>query len=204
MTFLEQPRFPENLSYGALCGPEYQTDVIIVNSGHESRNMNWSQARARYDVGHRGRTRAETDALIAFFRAMKGRAHGFRFRDWTDYQVTPATGRLLKIADTRFQLVKTYAAGALGENRTIRKPASVTVLRNGAPIPFGSKPGQCTLDTTTGVVTLQDIAVQAGDALSWQGEFDVPCRFDTDSMQIEVMDKGIYSWGQIPIVEIRT
>lgn len=205
MAFLEQPRFPENLSYGALCGPEYQTEVIIVHSGHESRNINWAQARAHYDVGHRGRNRADTDALIAFFRSVKGRAHGFRFKDWTDFQVTPAQGRITPLADKRFQLCKRYAAGALNESRPIRKPiaASVTVLRNGLPVPFGSQRGQCQLDASTGIVSFAADDVLSAESLSWQGEFDVPCRFDTDSMQIEVVDKGVYSWGQIPVVEIR-
>jgi uncharacterized protein (TIGR02217 family) len=280
MAFIESPRFPEAISYGALSGPEFQTDVIIVNSGYESRNSNWETARAKFDVGHRGRTKAETDTLVAFFRSMKGRAHGFRFKDWTDYQVTHANGRLIKLPELKFQLSKRYTTGTLNENRLIKKPISVSVIRNGIPITRGLSAGQYQQDLTTGVLTfnadlwheissvtksnpgvvttdsphgfntgdLIDLKVtngmseldktrvtisvlstksfsigvntthfstyiasgrasktiQPSETVTWQGEFDVPCRFDTDTMQIEIVDKDIYSWGQIPIVEIRS
>ena len=282
MAFIETPRFPENISYGAMSGPEYQTNVIVVNSGYESRNINWQQARAKYDVGHKGRSKADTDALVAFFRSVKGKAHGFRFKDWTDFQVALANGRTLKQPGLKFQLQKLYASGILSELRTISKPVAgtVSVQRNGVTVSSGTGAGQYTLDTTTGKLTLkEDIrvsissitkanpgvvttsaphgfatgnvidfdmqvnmqelnqisatitvlspttfslginttsfttytsagfalrSVQPSETLYWQGEFDVPCRFDTDQMQIEIMDKNVYSWGQIPIVEIRT
>ena len=279
MAFIESPRFPEAISYGALSGPEFQTDVIIVNSGYESRNSNWETARAKFDVGHRGRTKAETDTLVAFFRSMKGRAHGFRFKDWTDYQVQHANGRLIKLPELKFQLAKRYTTGALNENRFITKPVSIAVIRNGIPVTMGLSAGQCQQDLTTGILTFnEDVGnvisnitkanpgvvttdlphgfstgdlidlkatggmgelnkqrvtitvlsatsfsigvntthfstyigsgrasktIQPSETVTWQGEFDVPCRFDTDTMQIEIMDRGIYSWGQIPIVEIR-
>jgi uncharacterized protein (TIGR02217 family) len=41
-----------------------------------------------------------------------------------------------------------------------------------------------------------------GDVLTWAGEFDVPCRFDTDRMATSIQDFGIYAWNQIPIKEI--
>ncbi len=282
MAFIESPRFPENISYGAMAGPEFQTNVIVVNSGYESRNANWATARARFDVGHKGRAKADTDALVAFFRAVKGKAHGFRFKDWTDFQVTLATGRMLKQTGLKFQLQKLYASGTLSELRTISKPVvgMVSVQRNGVTVSTGTGAGQYTLDTTTGKLTFKEDVrfsisaitkanpgvvttssphgfatgnvidfdmqlsmqelnslsatitvlsattfsigintssfstyvssgyalktVQPSETLYWQGEFDVPCRFDTDQMQIEIIDKGIYSWGQIPIVEIRT
>jgi uncharacterized protein (TIGR02217 family) len=64
---------------------------------------------------------AQIDELIAFFRARRGRAYGFRFKDWTDYK---ATGQLLGMGDdvlTQFQLVKHYASGSVIEVRTINE-----------------------------------------------------------------------------------
>ena len=283
MAFIEDPRFPESISYGAVSGPEFQTEVIVVNSGFESRNANWEQSRARYDVGHKGRNKAITDELIAFFRNAQGRAHGFRFKDWTDFQVTHATGRLKKLPRLTFQLQKHYSTGASRYVRDISKPSTVEVKRNGAIVSAGTLAGQYVLDKTRGLVQFApdrvigiamitqavtalvtttsahglrsgmvvDFSLQAGmlplndvsaivtvvsptsftvaidtttypsfstgsttsstlrisvqpdELLTWQGEFDVPARFDTDTMQIEVIDKDIYSWGQIPIVEIR-
>jgi hypothetical protein len=58
----------------------------------------------------------------------------------------------------------------------------------------------------------KDIAMGSGTAkrfpqpteqLTWAGEFDVPCRFDTDQMKISVESYNRYTWGGIPIIEIR-
>jgi uncharacterized protein (TIGR02217 family) len=59
--------------------------------------------------------------LIAFFQARRGKAYGFRFKDWTDYK---ATGQLLGTGDdaqTQFQRVKHYPSGSVIEVRTMTK-----------------------------------------------------------------------------------
>jgi uncharacterized protein (TIGR02217 family) len=61
------------------------------------------------------------------FRARRGRAYGFRFKNWTDYK---AAGRLLGTGDdvlTQFQLVKHYPSGTVIEDRTITTPVAGTV-----------------------------------------------------------------------------
>jgi uncharacterized protein (TIGR02217 family) len=51
---------------------------------------------ARWDVASGLKKQAQIDELIAFIRARRGKAYGFRFKDWTDYK---ATGQLLGIGD---------------------------------------------------------------------------------------------------------
>ena len=51
MAFIEV-RFPTDIAYGSAGGPEYSTDIVITQGGYEQRNVNWSQARARYNVAH--------------------------------------------------------------------------------------------------------------------------------------------------------
>jgi hypothetical protein len=63
---------------------------------YEQRNINWSSARGRWDVASGLKKQTQLDTLIAFFRARKGRAHGFRFKDWTDYK---ATGQAIGTGD---------------------------------------------------------------------------------------------------------
>ena len=89
-------RFPDNIAYGATGGPEFATTVVATGSGHEKRNVNWSEARGRWDVASGLKKQAQIDELIAFFRARRGKAYGFRFKDWTDYK---ATGQLLGTGD---------------------------------------------------------------------------------------------------------
>ena len=197
MGFVEV-QFPTDIAYGSSGGPEYATDVVASSSGYEQRNVHWSEARARYNVAHGVKTKAQLDALIAFFRARKGRAMGFRFKDWTDYQASETLG----VGDgvrTQFQLVKTYVSGGITETRTIKKPVSGTVqiFKGGVLQSSG-----VTLDTTRGLVTFS-VAPASGQSITASFEFDVPVRFDTDRLSATLDAYGVHSWLDIPLVEVR-
>lgn len=290
--FIESPRFPDDIAYGSVGGPGYSTDIVVLNSGHEQANQNWDQARARYDVSHGVRTQAQLDTLLAFFRAMKGRTHRFRFKDKRDFSATVANGRLGTGAGNgypAYQLNKYYLTGSLYELRTISKPVVGTVapFRNAIAVTAGAAAGNYAINNTTGVVTfvadaqstvtavtvgvttqvtltaaLAGLTTSAGsnllylsgltgadaallnglahtitaitgaglnvytlatdtagktitpagsgfkypqtdDALTWSGEFDVPVRFDTDQMNTGLDHYNLYSWNQIPLIEVR-
>jgi hypothetical protein len=116
MSGFHEVRFPDNIAYGATGGPEFATTVVATGAGHEKRNVNWAEARGRWDVASGLKKQAQIDELIAFFRARRGKAYGFRFKDWTDYK---ASGQLLGIGDdaqTQFQLVKHYPSGSVIES----------------------------------------------------------------------------------------
>jgi hypothetical protein len=135
MTGFHEVRFPDNIAYGATGGPEFATTVVATGSGHEKRNVNWAEARGRWDVASGLKKQAQIDELIAFFRARRGKAYGFRFKDWTDYK---ATGQLLGTGDdaqTQFQLVKHYPSGSVIEVRTIAywKSAMLSFVTRAAP-----------------------------------------------------------------------
>lgn len=158
-TFLESPRFPDNIAFGATVGPTYLTVVTPVYSGRDGRIVAWQQARIRFEVGRRAMNAADTSALDAFFRVVKGRAYGFRIKDWTDYACTTAQGVLTPLtAAGTYQLGKTYTQGSMSETRLIQKPVAGTVAcyDNATLITTG-----LSLDTTTGIVTLTASASQS-------------------------------------------
>lgn len=192
-------RFPDDIAYGAQGGPEYLTTVVATASGFEQRNVNWAAARGKWNVASGLKHQAQLDTLIGFFRARKGRAYGFRFKDWTDYK---ATGQTLGVGDgmnKSFQLVKAYVSGAGNEVRTITKPVQGTVV----PYLAGVKQTSgWSVNTTTGVLTFLVAPVQ-GVAVTAEFEFDVPVRFDTDSMAVTIEQIDLHQWSDIPIVEIR-
>ncbi len=193
-------RFPTDIAYGSAGGPEYSTDIVITHSGYEQRNSNWSQARARYNVAHGIKTQAQLDALIGFFRARKGRADGFRFKDWTDYQ---ARGQVLGVGDglsTSFQLIKTYDSGGATEARIISKPVAGSLVVYYDEVAQSS--ALYTLDASTGVITFASAPGEEVE-VSADFDFDVPVRFDTDRLSATLDDHGVYSWHDIPLVEIR-
>jgi len=159
MSFLETPRFPDNVAINALSGPEYRTDIVELYSGFEQRNIAWSQGRIVMEI-EMPLTAEEAATLDAWHRNVKGRAVGFRVRDWRDYAVTQTDGRLGESNNgtgvPTYQLAKLYDTGALIEYRKIRKPdttTTLTVYRGGSPATAGAGAGQYAIDSTTGIVT---------------------------------------------------
>lgn len=197
MSFVEV-QFPSDISFGATGGATFSTDVITVFSGREQRAINWSEARGRWNVAHGVKTRAQFDALIAFFRARKGRAVGFRFKDWSDFTVT---GGVIGTGDgstTQFQLIKQYVSGGVTVPRDITKPVDGTITIYEDATPSLS----VAIDTTTGIVTF-NTAPANGVAITADFEFDVPVRFDTDQLDITMDTDQLASWNSIPVTEIR-
>lgn len=200
MAFYESPRFPERISYGATGGPEFSTEVVRMTTGAEARNRLQAYPRQRWDVSQGVNGQADFEALRAFFLAMGGRQHGWRFKDWTDYTCTHAQGVVTGITSTTFQLVKRYSIGSLSQDRIIRKPVTGTV-----EIKVSGVTTAATVNTVTGVVTIASAPAAAN--VTWSGEFDCPMRFDTDRLQSSVvarnLSKGLlHRWEAIPIVEV--
>lgn len=199
MTAFVEVRLPVDISYGSSGGPEYSTDITITHGGFEQRNINWEEARARYNVAHGVKTRAQLEELIAFFRARKGRAYGFRFKDWTDYQ---GISEVVGVGDgvtTAFQLIKLYLSADTMEERIITKPVAGTVMI------YKDMVRQTTgfeVDNATGVVMFT-APPASGVVIAADFEFDVPVRFDTDRLSASIDSYGSHSWLDIPLVEVR-
>ena len=158
-TFLEAPRFPDNIAFGATVGPTYQTVVTPIYSGREGRIVSWTQARIKFEVGMRTMLASQTAQLDAYFRSVKGRAYGFRIKDWTDF--TDNGAGIFQPTSTAnvWQMVKGYSSGgSLNELRLIQKPVvgTVQVSWNGT-----LQTTTVTVDTTTGLVTFSPLAQQA-------------------------------------------
>jgi uncharacterized protein (TIGR02217 family) len=195
----DEIRFPVDIAYGSSGGPEYATDIIVTGGGYEQRNCHWEAARARYNVAHGVKTQAQLDMLIAFFRARKGRARGFRFKDWADYK---AEMQLLGQGDgirEVFQLVKHYISGDGAETRRITKPVSgsVQIYKDGVMQENGYS-----VASDTGTVAF-DVPPEAGTVIEADFEFDVPVRFDTDQLSARLDNYGLFSWTNIPLIELR-
>ncbi|RLA04760.1 MAG: hypothetical protein DRQ45_00085 [Gammaproteobacteria bacterium] len=138
MSFLETPRFPEDISWGSKGGPGYNTTVIQVNSGYESRNINWSYPLSEFDVSFGIRDQTDLYDLINLFHVVAGRAHGFRYKDWADHTSANSPNDPISSSDQllangdgvtlTYQLIKTYSFGPLSRVRPINKPVSGTTV----------------------------------------------------------------------------
>ena len=105
MTFYET-RFPEDISYGSTGGPEFSTNIIETNNGNEYRKINISYPRNKYNIMYTVKSEEELRKLINFFYIHKGKAIGFRFKDWSDYKATQQKIGIGNNHKTTFQLIK--------------------------------------------------------------------------------------------------
>lgn len=199
MVSFHDVRFPEDIAYGSSGGPEYATDIIATESGFEKRNIVWSSARARYNAAHGVKTKAQLDTLIAFFRARKGRAYGFRFKDWADYNFEASNLGVGDGLTTDFKLIKSYISGDTTETRMLTRPVvdSLKIFKNSVEQLSG-----VSVILGEGIVRFATPPA-IGVTITASGEFDVPVRFDTDRLSASLDGYGIHSWMDIPLVEIR-
>ena len=202
-------RFPVALSFGSSGGPERRTEVVTLASGFEHRTTAWAHGRRRYDAGLGLRSLDDIHETLAFFEARRGRLYGFRWRDWADHKSCRPSARpdaqdcALGVGDgvrQVFQLVKGYASGGEAYLRPIGKPVAETVQVAVGGVTLG--PGQFSVDATTGSVTLGEPA-QVGAVVSAGFEFDVPVRFDTDRIEVNLAAFEAGAIPSIPIVELR-
>jgi uncharacterized protein (TIGR02217 family) len=201
LAFLESPRFNIAIRYGTVGSPEFNTDVSIVTSGAEQRKANWLESRGAWQLSSELYTRDELRALLAFFRERRGKAGGFRFKDWSDFQATPVEGQFETVITNPnvLQMVKVYKTGTNITTRLISKPVSgtITIYKNGVKQPAFA------LDYKNGLL------VASGTGYSWSGQFDVPARFDTDHFECafegyrDSDGEALYAISSLPIVEIQ-
>lgn len=200
-------RFPTTIAFQSHGGPERKTEIVTLGSGFEERNAVWAASRRHYDVGYGVKTLDDMHAVLTFFEARLGRLYGFRFKDFSDFKscppgqaVTPAD-QLIATGDgasKSFSLIKTYASGPAKYVRTIAKPVAGSLRLAVA----GVEQSGFSLDSTTGVVTLAS-APAAGAAITAGYEFDVPVRFDSDSLSIAITGFQSGEIAAIPLIEIR-
>lgn len=203
-------RFPANLSFGSVGGPERRTEVVTLANGFEERNTPWAHSRRRYEAGAGLRTLDDIEALIGFFEARNGRMHGFRWKDWSDFKSCPPSqspGHLdqqIGIGDgvaRVFALSKTYRSGEQSYLRRIHKPVPGSVLVAVARDPK-IETLEFTVDHALGEITF-DVPPDIGVVVTAGFEFDVPVRFDTDLILTSVASFQAGEIPDVPVVEIR-
>jgi uncharacterized protein (TIGR02217 family) len=206
MTFHEI-RFPTAIAFHSSGGPERKTEIVTLGSGYEERNGVWSASRRRYDVGYGVRTLDNIHAVVAFFEARNGRLYGFRFKDFSDFKSCPPLAAITPLdqpiatgdgSTKSFQLRKTYSSGPAAFSRAIQKPVAGSVRVAVA----GVEQSGFTLDSSSGLLTLA-AAPPTGAAVTAGFEFDVPVRFDTDSLAINLAAFRAGEIPSIPLIEIR-
>lgn len=202
-------RFPTTISRGASGGPERRTEIVTTASGREERNSRWADSRRRYNAGFGVKSLNDVHNVLRFFEERRGRLHGFRWKDHADWKSCPPQNAVSPLdqaigtgtgSTAAFQLVKRYGSGLRDYVRTITRPVAGTVR----VAVNGVETAQFTANAATGVVTFNAGSIPAvGAAVTAGFEFDVPARFDTDNLAINLASFAAGDIPEIPVVEIR-
>lgn len=209
MSFHET-RFPANLSFGAIGGPERRTDIVTLANGFEERNTPWAHSRRRYDAGLGLRSLDDLSRLVEFFEARQGQLFGFRWKDWADYkscapcdapgdqdqQISVGDG-----AQSAIALTKTYTSGGQSYVRPVKKPVLGTVLVAVSGV-AQQESIDYSVDYAAGIIQFAS-APEPGAAITAGFEFDVPVRFDTDRIATAVSSFQAGEAPAVPVVEVR-
>ncbi len=197
MESFSEERFPTDISYGVSGGPTFKTGIVTTNSGHEHRNISYTSPRYKYQLASAIKTEVQLEEVMSFFKSMRGRAIGFRFKDWLDYK---ASDQVLAISDgvqSSFQLVKTYKSGLARTTRQITKPVENTVI----VFVDGVIAKDISVDFSTGVIHFKN-SPSKGAKITVSFEFDVPVRFDSDTILTTMQSYGVQLVEDIALIEV--
>ena len=203
MDAFDDVRFPIALGREASAEPAFSTQIVTTAGGAEQRNSDWADARLRFDAGPGLRGEEDVHALLAFFRARRGAAVGFRFEDPFDNSSNGMTGapgpadQGLGTGDgvrTEFALVKQYG----GQERRITRPVagSVRVAVDGVERVSGWTLG------ASGRVSF-DTAPADGAEVRAGYRFDVPVRFAEDRLAVSRATFEAGEIASVPLIELR-
>lgn len=193
--------FPLEIGREASVQTITSTAIAAGAGGREQRNSEWAEARLSFDAGPGIRSDSDLAELLRFFRARRGPAQAFRFRDPLDESSSVAdepapVDQVLGAGNglrTSFPLIKHY--GEVARRITRPMPASVTVAVNGVQ----------TAGWTLGPLGVVEFDTPPPDGATVTAgfRFDVPVRFAEDRLNI---DRATFAAGEavsVPLIEVR-
>ncbi len=210
MTGFHEVLFPLDIALKSAGGPERKTEIVTFGSGREQRNARWTHSRRRYDAGYGVKTLNALQEVVAFFEERRGQLYGFRWRDRLDHSSSTTPGispqdQLIGTGDgdnASFQLVKSYGSLYAPYARPIAKPVPGSVRVAVGGIEVSAENLFC--DTATGLITFMAGHIPSSGAPVTAGfTFDVPVRFDTDYLEVDLSAFAAGAIPKIPLIEIK-
>lgn len=195
-TFIDT-RLNVDIEQGAQGGPSFLTTVMALSGGQEKRNIEWQYPRQQWDISYGIQTPEDFSNVTSMFYNTFGRALGFRFKDWSDYQIGDPVNYVAALSQPFatsdgvtliYQLFKTYTISSYSVARPITRPVSGTlkIYANNVLLTEGT---DFTVNYDTGQVTFA-VTHSSGVVFSVSTEFDVPVRFDSDLFKQQVTWTG--------------
>lgn len=189
-------RLPEDVERGARGGPRFNTTVLPLASGYEKRNMNWQNSRGEWDISYGIQYDVDLQRVINFFYSRRGRAHTFRFKDWSDYKMEKSFIALGDGTTTVFRVYKTYESGTYLYQRPVSLlTGDAIVYIDDVVVPSGYT---ITGDEDSCIITFSSAPVD-GVEITLTSEFDCHVRFDNDQLDVSA---ETFETGAIPAIKL--
>lgn len=181
-----------------------------LGGGGEQRNVNWSDARRRYDASLAENFQlTEFITVEKFFNARRGRGRAFPLRDSTSFRATTQALGTAGGNGSTMQLVVAYGDAGNAYTREIYLPetGTVHVFANAVEKTEGVHWSMAYSGATAGTLTW--LASFSGQTITATFDYFVPVRFDID----EFPDAQLFIWTSgttglvkgpsLPLIEIR-
>ena len=177
--------FPPRIALGAVRDSNWSTTVIKTFGGYTKRNQNWSRAQHQWDLSFAVRVVSDYRDIEEHFHQVRGQAYAFPFKDYLDFEVAAADSVATLVSGSIYQLGKKYGSTNTF-TRTISRPKSgtCTFYRTRSATTTTITP---TVDYATGRITVA--GHESGDVYTWAGQFDVPCRYASDSLPGAIVNR---------------
>lgn len=188
--------FPESISIKSSYIIEYNTIINKSKNGSELRISNYDYPLLSYNVINDLKTKRELEEIINFFKLVKGRAYGFKFKDWLDYKAINQNIAIANGEQTEFQLIKTYNINNKIQIRKITKPANVSIFINQQNITQNIN-----INYNNGIITF-NTPPQKDAIITATFDFYVPVRFDNDKIEIIMKNEKVGEIKDLKIVEL--
>ena len=197
--------------YGYTRRPLYRTTVATAASGNTERNSHWEYPMHVFGLPLTNRRQPELEQIVNYFHAAAGRGNTFdffdRFEDRScalddDPAQDDTTLGTAVAAQTDFQLIKTYTAGARTQSRKITRPVESSVL-----IEVDGVLQTVTSDYTVeagGIIRFTS-GLTGGEVIKAGFRFHVPVAFVSDEadMTIHNYSAGFVADSVVELIEVR-
>lgn len=206
-------RLPPEVERGAEGGSEFMTEVLEAVAGIEQRNRRWAKPRHRYNVGYAVLNSADVTGTYRAVRAMHmahfGKLYPFRFKDWGDYVALNDSFGTGNGVQTQYQLGKFYDPGLMliaVHDLTKRELyfREIYLLATAPVIRVNNVTLTVTTDYSIGETGLVTFVSPPGNSHSivWDGQFDVPVRFDVDYLPSILTEVHLAQYDGIQLREV--
>ncbi len=203
-------RLPVGIEKGSKFAPTFRNVIQEAIAGNEQRFAQWTKCRGVGDLSYGLLTSTnplgDFAAILAIWRAHFGSLSPFRFRDWSDYTTTDEPFGIGDGSTTSFQLIKTYDPSLilLGTPGSLFYVRNITLVASAPVIKVDGVMKTVSTDYTissAGVVTFTSAPANT-KLCTWTGTFDVPVRFDGDSLPVIMNESDLTAIGSISIKEV--